>query len=83
MALPRIINNIDDIVRGVKKSDFFNSVSEFKNTTNSLLANQAWDLWKQEKWTELEELFNSKKINEFNNISFPPNNGAIDIIKKT
>lgn len=54
---------LSDFIRGIGKADFLNSVSNFKNGANSVLADQAWDLWKQQKWKELENLFKTNDIN--------------------
>lgn len=63
------------LTRGINKTQFFESVTDFKNPANGLLGDQAWELWKQEKWVELEELFNVNNING----KWPPNNGFKNI----
>jgi hypothetical protein len=70
-----VAGNAGNIFRGITKSDFFNTVEEFKNGVNPVLGDQAWDLWKQEKWSELELLFKDKNING----GWPPNRGFIDV----
>ena len=71
------------LFRGVSKSEFIGTVGDFANGVYAQIADQAWDLWKQQKWSDLENLFNANKINKYNNVVLPPNNGAINIIKKT
>jgi hypothetical protein len=61
-----IVSNADNensLVRGVAKTDFLNSVTDFQNGANVNVANQAWELWKNENWTGLENLFRNHQIN--------------------
>ena len=67
-----------NVVRCVTKGNFKVSFA-----ASNEIADQAWDLFKQEKWSELEQLFNANNINKSNGIIYPPNNGAINGIKKT
>ena len=78
-----VVQGAGDFIRGVNKSDFLNSVGDFANGANAQLSEQAWALWKNENWVELENLFNTNNLNKYNGLSFPPNNGAVNIIKKT
>jgi hypothetical protein len=73
------------LTRGINKTQFFESVTDFKNPANGLLGDQAWDLWKQQKWSELEELFKSNNLNfdSRRNVHWPPNRGFIDFTKET
>ena len=52
-------------------NNFSNSVKEFEG--NPALAREAHDLYSQQKWGELEDLFSKNNING----GYPPNNGAI------
>ncbi len=60
-----------ETVRGVTATEFKDSVPEFTNGKNPELADQAWDLWKNQKWGELEKLFNDNNLNG----GWPPNRG--------
>ncbi len=55
----------------VSFDDFKNSVDDFDN--NPQLAEQSYELFKAEKWSELEELFKTHNLNG----GWPPNRGAI------
>lgn len=68
----------DDLVRGVSKSVFKSSF-----TASEEIAEQAWTFFKNEDWTSLENLFNTHNLNKYNGIVYPPNNGAINFVKKT
>ena len=57
------------LVRGVKKSDFINSVPDFK--IDPKLADKAWALFEKKDWKGLENFVNTNKING----GWPPNNG--------
>jgi hypothetical protein len=81
--LEGLVSGAGELFRGVTKSDFLNTVGDFANGANAQIADQAWDLWKQQKWSELENLFNTNNINKYDNVILPPNNGAINIVKKT
>jgi hypothetical protein len=63
-----------DLFRGITKTQFFETVAEFKIPSNGLLGDQAWDLWKAKKWGELEDLFKTNNING----KWPPNRGFIE-----
>ena len=58
-------------MRPASLSEFSKTAPEFES--NPALARQAHDLYTQQKWGELEELFNKNGING----GYPPNNGAI------
>ncbi len=72
--LERKVSGAGSLVRGITKTQFFETVAEFKNLENGLLGDQAWDLWKAEKWSELEDLFKANNING----KWPPNRGFIE-----
>lgn len=61
-----------ELIRGVKKPDFIASVGEFG--TSPQLGEQAWNLFKEEKWKNLEDLINAHSLNG----GWPPNDGFID-----
>lgn len=65
----------DGIIRGITQSDFFNTVAEFKDKSYAVLGDQAWHLWQQKKWQELEALFKANNLNG----GWPPNRGFVDI----
>ncbi|MDO6808360.1 fibronectin type III domain-containing protein [Zobellia galactanivorans] len=69
--LNNLANVFEDIVRGVSKSKFIGSIDDFINGSNTQIAEQAWDLWKKQKWTELEKLFKDNNLNG----GWPPNDG--------
>jgi hypothetical protein len=69
-----VVNQAGDVVRGLNKSDFLATVGDFANGAKTQIADQAWDLWKQQKWAELEDLF---VINDING-KWPPNRGFIE-----
>ncbi|MFC0516973.1 TNT domain-containing protein [Mucilaginibacter angelicae] len=66
------------MTRGVSYSAFKLSVKEFDDKNKSLL-DSVWLLWKNKKWSELEKLFDIKKLNKRR----PPNFGFVsqEIIK--
>ena len=65
----------DSIVRGVSYSVFVASVADFADTTKKTLAKTAWQLWKHEKWAELEQFFSTNNLNG----GWPPNRGALSL----
>ncbi|WP_233194528.1 glycohydrolase toxin TNT-related protein [Aquimarina sp. I32.4] len=73
----RKINNAG----GISKV-FFKNVDDFARTfdkageVNATIRNQAFDLYKQGKWRELETLFNNNNLNG----SWPPANGGFNIV---
>jgi hypothetical protein len=73
------VANIMEVARGTSKAEFINSVGDFSGGANAQLADQAWTLWKNEDWASLEQLFITNQLNKYNNIIYPPNNGAINI----
>ena len=58
-------------MRPASFSNFSKSVKEFEG--NPALAKEAHDLYRQQRWGELENLMNKNGIND----GYPPNNGAI------
>ena len=76
----KIVKDGGSLAKGIRKIDFLNSVEDFKNPANGLLGDQAWDLWKSEKWSELEDLFKKNNLNfdTRRNVYWPPNRGFID-----
>ncbi len=68
------VNRAGNVFRGITKTQFFETVAEFKIPSNGLLGYQAWDLWKAKKWGELEDLFKANNING----KWPPNRGFIE-----
>ena len=79
----RVVKGTVEVIRGISKSDFIGTVGDFADGANTQIAEQAWDLWKQQKWSDIENLFKTNNINRYNDLVFPPNNGAINIVKKT
>ncbi len=69
------------LVRGVSKNDFVNTVGNFANGANAQIADQAWSLWMQQKWGELETLFKNNNINYDASIDnvWPPMSGFSSI----
>ncbi|MDB4919661.1 TNT domain-containing protein [Mucilaginibacter sp.] len=65
----------DSLVRGVSFSVFEKSVSDFADTTKKPLAKTAWKLWKNERWSELEQFFSANNLNG----GWPPNRGALSL----
>jgi hypothetical protein len=65
----------DSLVRGVSFSYFEQSVSDFSDSTKKAFAKTAWKLWKQEKWSELEQFFTTNNLNG----GWPPNRGATSL----
>jgi hypothetical protein len=65
----------DSLVRGVSYSVFVASVADFADSTKKQLAKTAWQLWKHEKWAELEQFFSTNNLNG----GWPPNRGALSL----
>jgi len=65
----------DSLVRGVSFSVFVASVADFADSTKKPLAKTAWQLWKNEKWAELEQFFSTNNLNG----GWPPNRGALSL----
>jgi hypothetical protein len=63
----------------VSFEEFANTVAEFQNGANASLAQQSYNLWKEQKWGELEQLFTSHNFNG----GYPPFYGAIYTQNKT
>lgn len=63
------------LVRGISYEDFKSSVSDFADSSKKPLADQAWQLWKDEKWDALEKFFTDNNLNG----GWPPNRGAVDL----
>ena len=72
-----IVNRPEELVRGISKLDFIATVSDFANGAKAQIADQAWGLWKKQKWRELEDLF----ITDSLNYKWPPNRGFIEFSK--
>lgn len=53
-------------------------MGDFVNGANAHIVDQAWDLWKNQKWSELEKLFKANNING----KWPPNRGFIEFISE-
>jgi len=65
----------DSLVRGVSFNVFVASVADFADSTKKPLAKTAWQLWKHEKWAELEQFFSTNNLNG----GWPPNRGALSL----
>jgi hypothetical protein len=52
-----------EMVRGVSRQEFIASVADFSKPENAHLVDQAWTLWKREKWSDLETYFQTSNIN--------------------
>lgn len=65
----------DTLVRGVSYSVFISSVPDFADSTKKDLGKTAWQLWKHEKWSELEKFFGTNNLNG----GWPPNRGAVSL----
>lgn len=74
--LSKFTTEAGDLVRGLTKKDFISTVADFANSENAQIADQAWDLWKYEKWGQLENLFKKYNING----GWPPANGGYNIV---
>lgn len=59
--------------RGVTPEEFKSTVEEFKDGKNPELADRAWELFRDQKWPELEKLFKDNNLNG----GWPPNRGAV------
>ncbi|ASS49383.1 MAG: hypothetical protein A3D31_03325 [Candidatus Fluviicola riflensis] len=70
-------DEVIEIVRGVSKNDYIQSVYDFRDGTNSELADLTWELWKDEEWTQIENIFRSNNINYDASIDnvWPPMSG--------
>ncbi|MDQ3142180.1 MAG: TNT domain-containing protein, partial [Bacteroidota bacterium] len=64
---------VNSILNDVSFTDFANTVEEFKNGANAGLAQQSYNLWKEQRWGELEQLFTAHNFNG----GWPPYGGAI------
>ena len=65
----------DSSVRGVSFETFRASVKEFWRCDKSSLLDTSWQLWKAEKWQELERFFIIHKLND----CWPPDSGAASL----
>jgi hypothetical protein len=65
----------DSLVRGVSFSVFERSVPDFSDSTKRSLAKTAWKLWKNERWSELEQFFSANNLNG----GWPPKPGCFII----
>jgi hypothetical protein len=66
----RAIAELGEAIRGVTKTNFKSTFEAAE-----VLKDQAWELFKQEKWTDLESLINLNDLNW----KWPPNGGFVDI----
>ncbi len=70
------------------KENFYKTCNDFCLTfdkTNSLsqsIRQQAYDLYRQKKWSELEDLFSQNNINAVNGANYPPANGGYNTISE-
>ncbi len=65
------------VYKKVEFKNFAETVPEFKNGANRNLAEEAYRLWGEERWTELNKLFNDNNLNG----KWPPFNGAKSVSK--
>ena len=63
------------LVRGVSFEAFRASVKDFLDSTKQALLDRSWQLWKTEKWAELEHFFTVDSLNS----GWPPNSGAVSL----
>jgi hypothetical protein len=70
---------VNSLVNEVSFTDFANTVEEFKNGANAQLAQQSYNLWKEQKWVELEQLFTTHNFNG----GWPPYDGFVSKSLKT
>ncbi|MEG0926880.1 hypothetical protein [Chryseobacterium sp.] len=59
-----------------KNADELAATYDTNNTVNQTIRNQAYDLYKQGKWKELETLFKANNLNG----GWPPANGGFNIV---
>ncbi|WP_106915735.1 glycohydrolase toxin TNT-related protein [Chryseobacterium aurantiacum] len=59
-----------------KNADELAATYDTNNTVNQTIRNQAYDLYKQGKWKELEALFKANNLNG----GWPPANGGFNIV---
>jgi|GEM_PF-1618527 len=62
-------------VRGVSFEYFKATVSDFSDSIKMSLADTAWQLWKNERWEQLERLFHVNSLNG----CWPPDSGAVSL----
>jgi hypothetical protein len=67
------------VFRPATFDEFAGTVGEFRNGANQELAQKSYKLYQEQKWTELEDLFNEHKLNEWNGIIWPPNRGFVGV----
>lgn len=60
------------VVHGISKADLTASIKGL--TPNTKLADDIFELWRTEKWTEMEGLFKLHNLNDL----YPPNNGFVE-----
>ncbi|WP_126651690.1 fibronectin type III domain-containing protein [Chryseobacterium aureum] len=65
------------VYKGIKYEDFIATVGDFAGGAKEDLAKQAYKLWGEEKWSDLEKLFKDNNLNG----GWPPFNGAKSIEK--
>lgn len=67
------------VFRPATFDEFAGTVGEFRNGANQELAQKSYKLYQEQKWAELENLFNEHKLNEWNGIIWPPNRGFVGV----
>lgn len=72
-----VVENGVMVYKSIKYEDFIATVGDFAGGAKQDLAKQAYKLWGEEKWSELEKLFKDNNLNG----GWPPFNGAKSIGK--
>ena len=70
------LDRVAEVIRGVNRSQLTNSVTGLSKKTE--LIEEVWELWRAEKWKEMEILFKQYDLNNFG-FNYPPNRGFIEI----
>jgi len=78
-ATQQLTQEVAQVFRPATFDEFAGTVSEFRNGANQELAQQSYKLYQEQKWGELESLFNEHRLNEWNGIIWPPNRGFIGV----
>ena len=81
------VSSRGDVAKGGTKltNVFFKNVDEFVETFDNArkatraVHEEAFELYKQAKWSELEDLFKANRLNEYNGAYWPPANGGYNI----
>ncbi len=71
------LDRVAEVIRGVNRSQLTNSVTGLSKKTE--LIEEVWELWRAEKWKEMEILFVKHNLNG----SWPPNRGFIEMGETT